>query len=80
MNEFKNQIEELREENQFLKKCARFSTLIALYFELLPKHRTNYECFNYINNRYFELVGEHLYTDYDSFIRTVRYHRNKNKA
>jgi hypothetical protein len=79
MTDIKAQIAELTEENTFLKKCAKFSSLMALYFEELPNHRTNHECFNSINNRYFDLIGEYLYSDYDSFIRTVRYHRSKKK-
>nr|WP_299385568.1 hypothetical protein [Allomuricauda sp.] len=80
MSDYQEQIQELRAEIEFLKKCAKFTSLMALYFEELNKFRTNHECFEAINNRYFDLVGEYLYSDYESFMRTVRYHRKKNRT
>lgn len=78
MSDYQDQIEELQAENTFLKKCATFKSLMAMYFDELDNHRTYQECFNAINMRYFDLVGEYLYSDYDSFMRVLRYHRKKN--
>lgn len=48
------------------------------YFDDLPFHSTNFECFNHVNTIYFDLYGEYRYEDYNSFRRAYTYHL-KNK-
>lgn len=63
------QMEELFEQNEFLKKAFSVQGFIELYFEALknPDCRTRPEAFNQVNERFFDLVGEYRYTTWDSF-------------
>lgn len=44
------------------------------YFDDLPYHPTNIECFNHVNQLYFDLYGEYRYSDYTSF--RIQYNRH----
>lgn len=44
------------------------------YFNELPFQKTNTECFNHVNEIYFELFGEYRYEDYDSFRKQYNRH------
>ncbi|WP_422858783.1 hypothetical protein ACOKFD_15695 [Flagellimonas sp. S174] len=73
MNEYQKQIQEQSENYRFLLKAVTRKGFFELYFKSLPYHRTNIECFNALNDRYFDLVGEFRYSSYNSF----RYQLNK---
>lgn len=47
------------------------------YFNELPFHRTNLECFNHVNDIYFELYGEYRYESYNSF--RIQYNQHLKK-
>jgi hypothetical protein len=66
----------LRKENQLLRQLATREGFFQYYFEQLPKHRTNVECFNAVNDTYCDLFGEWRYTDYNSFRKQAN-HYNK---
>lgn len=73
------QIRELVEENEFLKAAATTNGFFRLYFDSLPKHRTQVECFNALNDKYLELTGHYKFSDYHSFANIVRYHNKKKR-
>ena len=54
-------------ENKLLRKLGTRQGFFQYYFERLPKHRTQAECFHEVNGLYFDLFGEERYTDFDSF-------------
>lgn len=66
------QILEITADFNFLKAAATTEGFFKLYFEALPKHRTQVECFNAINERYYDLVGEYKFSEYRSFMNSVR--------
>ena len=74
-----NQLEELQYENKLLKKLATTQGFFQYYFEQLPKHRTMPECFNAVNDKYFDLFGEYRFESYYSFRESLAYHRKKRK-
>lgn len=67
----------MREDFLFLKKAATTQGFFELYFNALPHHRTQVECFNALNDRFFDLTGEYKFSDYHSFANIWRYHKKK---
>jgi hypothetical protein len=75
------QIQELQANFNFLRACATQEGFFKLYFNALPAHRTQVECFNHLNDRYFDLVGEYRYSGYETFkVLMGRYRKNKKEA
>lgn len=66
------QIRELTADFEFLRTAATTEGFFQLYFDALPEHRTQVECFNAINEKYFDLVGEYKFSEYRSFMNSVR--------
>lgn len=67
-------VQKLKKENEIICKIATSSGFYEYYFEQLKHHKTNVDCFEYVNNLYFDFFGEYKYASYNSF-RTLR---NKN--
>lgn len=69
------QIIQLKEENYLLRSLATRSGFFEFYFKELgrllesgrPVHRTNYECFEYVNQKYYDLFGEYKFSNMNSF-------------
>lgn len=57
-----------------LKSTASF---FRQYFEYLPKFKTQKECFEFLNDIYYEVYGEDKYSNFTSF-RGVMYRDGKN--
>lgn len=72
MSKYTDQINEIQEDYHFLIKAVTRQGFFELYFKELPKHRTNFECFNALNEKYFDLVGEYRYSSFQSFINQLR--------
>lgn len=62
-----HELDEMFEDFLFLKKAATDDGFFKLYFEGLPQHRTYVECFISLNDRYFGIVGEYRFINYDAF-------------
>lgn len=80
------EIKKIKEENSLMRTLATRNGFFDRYFKELgsvkengrPRHRTQVECFNHINDQYFDLFGEYRYTDYNSFRKQVNaHHRTK---
>ncbi len=69
-----DQLHEMQSDFDFLKLAVTRQGFFKLYFKELPNHRTYVECFNELNERYFDLVGEYRYSGWNSFRRRL----NKN--
>lgn len=67
MSSYQDQINELTQENEFLKSAATLEGFCRLYFGELPNHVTRVEAFNAVNDRYFDLIGDYRYSDYNTF-------------
>lgn len=61
------EIQSILQENQLLRKLGTRQGFFQYYFERLPKHRTQIECFHECNDLHLELFGEERYSDFDSF-------------
>jgi len=66
-------------ENDKLKKKLDLIRLLVkrggfyqYYFKICNEHKTREDAFEYLNNLYFELVGEFRYSSYDSFRKANR--------
>lgn len=64
------EIEKLIAQNQLMRQLATSTGFYEYYFKQLKHHRTNIECFNSVNEAYFEIFGEYRYSDYRSFMTT----------
>lgn len=77
LKNLRSQIEEYQYREKMYKKLGTRQGFFQYYFEQLPKHRTNVECFNQVNDLYMDLFGEERYSDFNSF-RHQANHYNKN--
>jgi hypothetical protein len=68
----------LKKEIRLMRQLATRQGFFQYYFEELPRHRTNVECFHTVNDKYCDLFGEWRYESYDSFRKQAN-HYNKNK-
>jgi hypothetical protein len=53
------------------KKLQGRTEFFKYYFDNLPFYQTQTDCFNAVNDLYFELFKEYKYTDYNSFRKQV---------
>lgn len=67
----------LQQENILLRTLGTRQGFFTYYFEQLPKHRTQIETFNYVNDLHFELFGEYRYESYHSFRNQVNHYNRK---
>lgn len=78
------QLQEMKEEIDLLRTLGTRSGFFKQYFKELgkkdkngnPVHRTNVECFLYVNNQHYDKFGEEKYNSYDSFRRAYTYYLN----
>lgn len=63
----RTELEKIHEENQLMRKLGTKLGFFQHYFDNLKRHRTQNECFNEVNELYFDLFGEWRYDNYDSF-------------
>lgn len=71
------QLDELQEQNRLMRQLATPVGFYQYFFKQLPQHRTQVECFNTVNDLYFDLFGEYRYSSYHSFRRTWEINRKK---
>lgn len=68
----------LQIENRLLRTLGTREGFFQYYFEQLPKHRTQVECFNFVNEKHFDLFGEWRYETYNSFRHQLtNYHKRR---
>ena len=75
ISSYTEQLREMEEQNRLMRTLGTRTGFYEFYFKELgkrnakggPKHRTNFECFNYVNELYLGLFGEERYTSYNSF-------------
>ena len=60
-------IEKLKKENEIIRKIATVTGFYEYYFQQLKNHKTEIECFEAVNDLYFEYFSEFKYSSYDSF-------------
>lgn len=62
-----DEIKKMHEEIQLMRTLASRLGFFQYYFDQLKNHRTQYECFNAVNDKYMLLFGEYRYDNYNSF-------------
>lgn len=60
-------IKKLEAENKLMRQLATATGFFEYYFSMLKHYRTNLECFNAINDLYFDIFGEYKYSSHKSF-------------
>lgn len=70
------QIESLQQENKLMKKIATTQGFYQYFFSQLKNHRTANECFNNVNDIYFDFFGEYKYSSWFSFRSNKNYYEN----
>lgn len=64
-------VKKLKKENEIICRIATSSGFYEYYFEQLKHYKSNIDCFEYVNNLYYQYFGEYKYSSYNSF-RTVK--------
>ena len=71
------QLQEIQNEISLMRTLGTRDGFLKYFFKELgervggkAKHRTNYECFNAINEKYYDLYGEYRYSCDKSFHRS----------
>jgi len=77
MSQFSPEVKELQREIKLLRLLGTRQGFFQYYFEELPRHRTNVECFIEINEKHFDLFGEYRYETYDSFRKQINHYNKK---
>jgi hypothetical protein len=70
-------IEKLKKENEIIRKIGTVTGFYEYYFQQLKNHKTEIECFEAVNDLYFEYFGEYKYSSYDSFRKVKNKHLKK---
>lgn len=63
----REELERIYQENRLMRILGTKSGFFQYYFDQLKEHRTQYECFNAVNEKHYELFGEYRYDNYNSF-------------
>lgn len=66
-----HEIKKLQEKVALMKQLATTEGFYKYYFQKLNSFKFNYECFNYINNLYFQLFGVERYKSWESFRQSL---------
>lgn len=77
-NTTQQQLLEIQEQNGLMRRLATRQGFFQYYFKELSekkgnkhKHRTMVECFNYCNEKFYDLFGEYKYSSYNSFKQQI---------
>lgn len=73
-------INALKEDYHFLIKAATKKGFLDLYFSVLKDYKSPIKAFNYLNERYYSLVGEYRYSNYNSFRKNLYLKNNKHRS
>lgn len=73
----KQQLEELQAQNKLMRQLASPLGFYEYFFKQLPNHRTQIECFNAVNELYFDIFGDYRYSNYNSFRYSLIYRKKK---
>lgn len=62
---------ELKKTIELMRQLSYGSGFYKYFFENIDKHKNRQECFNAVNELYYELFGEYKFSDYSSFRASV---------
>lgn len=61
------QLQKLEEKIQLMKQLRTTDGFIQFFFKEINNYKNRRECFDAVNELFFELYGEYRYSDYASF-------------
>lgn len=61
------QLTDLQEQNELMRQLATPEGFFKYFFKQLPNYKNQVECFNAVNDQYFDIFGEYRYSSYYSF-------------
>lgn len=61
------QLEKTEKEKQLMRQLVKPDGFFDYYFKQLKHYTTNIDCFNAVNDMYFDFFGEYRYSSYKSF-------------
>lgn len=64
--------DKLKKERDLIRLLVKRDGFYQYYFKICNEHKTREDAFEYLNNLYFELVGEFRYLNYDSFRKSIK--------
>jgi hypothetical protein len=76
----KKTIEQQQLQIDEMRELASWQGFYDFYFKRLNLFRTNADCFEFVNQKYYDYFGEFRYSTHESFVRAIRrYYNDKNK-
>jgi hypothetical protein len=76
----KTEIERQQLQITEMRELASWQGFYDFYFKRLNSFKTNADCFEYVNQKYYDYFGEFRYSSHESFTRAIRqYYNKKNK-
>lgn len=70
----KKEITRLKATNKIMKKLSASSGFFKYYFSNLRNFETNKQCFDFVNQFYYDLFGQYRYSSYKDFKSMLCYH------
>ncbi|QGK72837.1 hypothetical protein [Flavobacterium sp. SLB02] len=68
--------EKLRVRIELMQKISTTPKFFVYYFSKLSEFGSNKDCFDFLNDQYFEFFGEYKYSDYASFrVQLTKYNK-----
>ena len=71
------EIEKLKKEREIMRQIVTANGFYKYYFSQLVNYKSNLDCFNAINDMYFDFFGEYRYSGYESFKQQIKKYINK---
>ena len=66
------ELEKLKKERKIMQQIATASGFYQYYFLNLHDYSTNLDCFNAVNEMYYNFFGEYRYSGYESFKQNIK--------
>jgi|688.fasta_scaffold1461175_1 hypothetical protein len=73
------QVQKLQKKITTMRELSNCEGFYKAYFKDLTKHKNGRECFQAINERYYELFECYRFSDYESFKTQLSKFNNKKK-
>ena len=66
------ELEKLKQEKKIMQQIATANGFYQYYFSQLLNYKSNLDCFNAVNEMYYEFFGEYRYSGYESFKQQIK--------
>lgn len=69
------QMQQLEAKIELMKQLRTSEGFIRYFFKEIDNYKNRAECFNAVNELFYQLFGEYRYSDYDSFRRVCNHYK-----